>query len=113
MFESLHQNRSDALTAPHSSSNSNDSDAGYHVGVAVPAAHPGATTTVSRAAQPDPTPSQDHPPAPGRRPWHRPAMHWVRRLHLFSGLIMLPWVLLYGVTAFLFNHPGAFPDRQH
>jgi hypothetical protein len=38
-------------------------------------------------------------------------MHWVRRLHLYSGLFMLPWVLLYGVTAFLFNHPGAFPDQ--
>ena len=24
---------------------------------------------------------------------------------------MFPWVMLYGVTALLFNHPGAFPDR--
>jgi hypothetical protein len=40
-------------------------------------------------------------------------MHGVRRLHLYSGLFTLPWVLLYGVTAFLFNHPGAFPDQPH
>ncbi len=25
---------------------------------------------------------------------------------------MFPWVLLYGITAFLFNHPAAFPDQQ-
>ena len=29
----------------------------------------------------------------------------LRRIHLYSGLALLPWVLLYGVTAFLFNHP--------
>jgi hypothetical protein len=38
-------------------------------------------------------------------------MHVVRRGHLFAGLFLLPWVLLYGVTAFLFNHPSAFPDQ--
>lgn len=47
----------------------------------------------------------------GRRPWSREAMHWVRRIHLYSGLFMFPWVMLYGVTALLFNHPGAFPDQ--
>jgi hypothetical protein len=25
---------------------------------------------------------------------------------------MIPWVFLYGVSAFLFNHPDAFPDRE-
>jgi hypothetical protein len=40
-------------------------------------------------------------------------MHWIRRLHLYSGLFMFPWVLLYGITAFLFNHPGAFSDQEH
>jgi hypothetical protein len=39
-------------------------------------------------------------------------MRVVRRAHLFAGLFMLPWVVLYGVTAFLFNHPDAFPDHQ-
>lgn len=32
----------------------------------------------------------------------------VRRVHLYAGLVLVPLVLLYGVTAFLFNHPGAF-----
>jgi len=47
----------------------------------------------------------------GHRPWFRDAMHWVRRIHLYSGLFMFPWVMLYGITALLFNHPGAFPDQ--
>jgi hypothetical protein len=39
---------------------------------------------------------------------------WIRRIHLFSGLFMLPWVLLYGVTALLFNHPNVLvgPDTE-
>lgn len=28
----------------------------------------------------------------------------VRRIHLYLGLALLPWVMLYGVTALLFNH---------
>jgi hypothetical protein len=35
----------------------------------------------------------------------------LRRGHLYAGLLMLPWVILYGVTAFLFNHPTAFSDQ--
>ena len=39
---------------------------------------------------------------------------YTRRIHLFSGLFMLPWVLLYGFTALLFNHPSylASSDTQ-
>jgi hypothetical protein len=37
-------------------------------------------------------------------------LRWTRRLHLYLGLGLLPWVLLYAVTAFLFNHPGVFSD---
>ncbi len=40
------------------------------------------------------------------------AMKQVRRAHLYAGLFMTPWVLLYGITAMLFNHPNAFPDRE-
>src|SRR3989442_15151856 len=40
------------------------------------------------------------------------ALKVVRRVLLFAGLFMTPWVFLYGVTGFLFNHPGAFPDRE-
>jgi len=39
-------------------------------------------------------------------------MMWIRRIHLFSGLFMLPWVLLYGFTAMLFNHSTWFSDSQ-
>lgn len=28
----------------------------------------------------------------------------VRRIHMFAGLFMLPWVLLYGTSALVFNH---------
>lgn len=40
------------------------------------------------------------------------ALKLLRRVHLFAGLFMTPWVFLYGVTGFLFNHPDAFPDRE-
>jgi hypothetical protein len=37
-------------------------------------------------------------------------MHLIRRAHLYFGLFLLPWAILYGVTGFLFNHPSAFAD---
>jgi hypothetical protein len=46
----------------------------------------------------------------GLRNWNR-MMRVVRRVHLYSGLFLFPWVLLYGVTAMLFNHPGVFPEQ--
>lgn len=37
----------------------------------------------------------------------------LRRVHLFAGLSLLPWVVLYGATALMFNHPNAWRnDRQ-
>ncbi len=45
------------------------------------------------------------------RAWLRDGMMLIRRAHLYAGLLMLPWVLLYGVTAFLFNHPNVFSDQ--
>jgi hypothetical protein len=39
-------------------------------------------------------------------------MHWIRRGHLYFGLFLFPWAVLYGVTAFLFNHPTAFSDQK-
>jgi len=50
-------------------------------------------------------------PAPKRRPWRKAAMQYIRRGHLYFGLFLLPWVILYGITAFLFNHPTAFSDQ--
>lgn len=46
-----------------------------------------------------------------RRPLGKRVMHLVRRTHLYLGLFLLPWAVLYGVTAFLFNHPTAFSDQ--
>jgi len=37
-------------------------------------------------------------------------MHVVRRGHLYLGLFLLPWAIMYGATGFLFNHPEAFAD---
>lgn len=31
-----------------------------------------------------------------------------RRIHLYSGLFMFPWVLMYGFTGWFFNHPTYF-----
>jgi len=36
----------------------------------------------------------------------------VRRAHMYAGLFLIPFVLLYGVSAFLFNHPDWFSDRS-
>lgn len=54
-------------------------------------------------------PARRVPPSP--RPVSRVVLHWVRRGHLYLGLFLFPWAVLYGVTAFLFNHPTAFSDQ--
>ncbi|MBM3995021.1 MAG: hypothetical protein FJ303_12835 [Planctomycetes bacterium] len=54
-----------------------------------------------------PTPA----PASRPRPLSRRIMHQVRRLHLFLGLFLLPWVLLYRSYGFLFSHQTVFPDQ--
>lgn len=46
-----------------------------------------------------------------RRPYSR-FLLLLRRLHLYAGLLMLPWVLLYGVTGAMFNHQGLFPNAE-
>lgn len=46
-----------------------------------------------------------------QRPMYRQAMHLIRRGHLYLGLFLFPWALLYGLTAFLFNHPTIFNDQ--
>jgi hypothetical protein len=45
----------------------------------------------------------------GRWFFRRP-LRWIRRAHLYLGLCLLPWTLLYAITAILFNHPGVFSD---
>lgn len=39
-------------------------------------------------------------------------MRWIRRAHLYSGMLMFPWVMLYGITATLFNHPGCLSETE-
>ena len=45
----------------------------------------------------------------GARIW-RSAMMLIRRVHLYSGIFMFPFVLLYGFSGWFFNHPGYFRD---
>jgi hypothetical protein len=33
-------------------------------------------------------------------------MKLIRRIHLYLGLFLVPWVLLYGITGILLNHPS-------
>src|SRR5204862_6189765 len=35
----------------------------------------------------------------------------IRRLHLYAGLFMIPWVALYAFTGFLFNHGLWLPEH--
>lgn len=46
-----------------------------------------------------------------RRPLAR-FMMLARRVHLYAGLFLLPWVFLYGVTGAMFNHQGLFSEGQ-
>ncbi len=44
-----------------------------------------------------------------KRPaWIRKSLHLIRRSHLYFGLLLVPWALLYGISAYLFNHPTHF-----
>jgi hypothetical protein len=36
----------------------------------------------------------------------------IRRSHLYFGLLLVPWAMLYGVTGYLFNHPTHFADQS-
>jgi hypothetical protein len=48
--------------------------------------------------------------APRRSRWASAAL-LLRRLHLYLGLFLLPWALLYGVSTLLFNHPTLVADQ--
>lgn len=53
--------------------------------------------------------TDDETKAPSRK-WSSKANILVRRIHLYTGLFLLPWVLLYGITGAMFNHQELFPD---
>lgn len=36
----------------------------------------------------------------------------LRRIHLYAGLFLLPWVFLYGITGAMYNHQGLFPEAE-
>jgi hypothetical protein len=48
---------------------------------------------------------------PRGRPPLRAALQLLRRSHLYAGLFMLPWTMVYAVSAILFNHPQLYSDR--
>ena len=57
------------------------------------------------------TTSQDNPTNAAKskpRLWTR-TMIVIRRVHLYAGLFLLPWVFLYGITGAMFNHLELFP----
>lgn len=37
-------------------------------------------------------------------------MRVVRRVHMYAGLLLLPWILLFGLSGMLFNHPNVGED---
>lgn len=45
------------------------------------------------------------------RTWRKALLTALRRGHLYLGLFLFPWAILYGVTAFLFNHPTVASDQ--
>jgi hypothetical protein len=44
--------------------------------------------------------------------WLKTVLLVVRRSHMYLGLLLCPWALLYGMTAYLFNHPSHFSDSN-
>lgn len=44
------------------------------------------------------------------RKWTTKALVIIRRLHLYVGLFLLPWVFLYSITGAMFNHQELFGD---
>ncbi|WP_437841174.1 PepSY domain-containing protein [Sorangium sp. So ce1153] len=59
-------------------------------------------------------PAREPRSAPGRRPRQRygAAMKVVRRAHMYLGLLVFPWILLFGISGVLFNHPQIGRDFE-
>ncbi len=67
-----------------------------------PTAPPRASTTAPAAA----------PMARPRKVRLRPrVMKLIRRIHLYTGLLLLPWVIFFGFSGMLFNHPELGPRK--
>ena len=39
-------------------------------------------------------------------------MKWMRRTHMYAGLFLAPWVLVYGLSGFVFNHFAWFAEED-
>lgn len=70
------------------------------------------------ANEPDSNPPTGRQPRPAAKQksllgkaW-RQSMMMIRRVHLYSGIFMFPFVLLYGFSGWFFNHPGYFRDGE-
>nr|UZH23219.1 MxcO [myxobacterium MSr12020] len=58
------------------------------------------TSPDSAQESPSPRPGPTRP-----RRGYGAVMKFVRRLHMYLGLLVFPWVLLFGMSGVLFNHP--------
>lgn len=74
-------------------------------------------TGVPLATEPSSTPAREETSeTPVKRPttrgasWLTRANILLRRIHLYAGLFLLPWVMLYGITGAMYNHQGLFPE---
>jgi len=56
--------------------------------------------------------TNDEQPVRRRRSGWSRFMILTRRVHLYAGLFLLPWVLLYGATGAMYNHVGLFPEVE-
>jgi hypothetical protein len=50
--------------------------------------------------------------APAPRFARGKVLKFVRRAHMYAGLVMLPWVLFFGLSGMLFNHPNVGEDVE-
>ncbi len=69
--------------------------------------------TGSASAGPVPLPRTAPRPVKKARPkWIGQTLKVIRRVHLYTGLVLLPFVLFFGVSGVLFNHPGIGRDIE-
>ena len=51
-------------------------------------------------------------PSPRTKPrsWWPRQLKIVRRVHMYAGLLLLPWLLFFGISGLSFNHPNVGED---
>ncbi|MCC9642072.1 PepSY domain-containing protein [Rhodopirellula sp. JC740] len=74
------------------------------------------TSNSGLADEPAQTTSTKPKRKPKKKTWYgklgRSSLMLVRRTHLYSGIFMFPFVLLYGFTGWFFNHPRLFTGDE-